>query len=307
MPPWWQIFRPANLLIAAATQYLLYYKLVIPSLEQTSIAPPLGPLSFALLVAMTIAATAAGYLINDWYDHPIDKINKPQKVIVHQRLSGKSVIALYLSLLLAGGLMTGYLTNQLQDAGILGLYLFVNVLLYFYARNLKKTILWGNFAVALLCGLVAGLVWYVSRHALVDLNDFDRIATTLIEQLFIAYLFFAFVTTLFREIIKDIEDVEGDRYGGANTLPIARGLAVAKKWATATGIILLGGLVFWGIGYAHLYNNTATIWLIFLLALPFAVVLWKLRLAHSKAEFHRISQLTKAIMVAGLLYLFLLL
>lgn len=170
--------------------------------------------SFNLPIILAMLAvffeTAAGNVINDYFDYNIDLINKPERPIPSGRISvtaGRN----YGYLLFLLGTVCGFLISFLTDNWIpFGIVLIADVVLYLYAYKLKSTPLIGNMTV----GFMTGFGFVFGGFCL---NNPTIILTSV-------YLgFFAFVMTTARELVKDIEDMEGDRAEGAKTLPILYG------------------------------------------------------------------------------------
>jgi 4-hydroxybenzoate polyprenyltransferase len=164
-------------------------------------------------------------------------------------------------------------------------------------------VLSGNIIVALFCAFVPGII------AFAEVDSYDQLFDTNIELyhqlLFLVggYIVFAFSSTMLREIIKDLEDLKGDATIGANTLPVVWGNAPAKIIGNLFGIILLGVLYFWVF---HKSADARWFGILFLtlgVTFPLLYVLYMLAFAKSKNEFHHLSNVTKAMMLGGLLYL----
>ena len=177
-----------------------------------------------VLAMMTVFfETAAGNVINDYFDYNIDLINKPERPIPSGRISlenGKR----YAYLLFAAGTVCGFLISYLTANWIpFIIVLIADVVLYLYAYKLKATPLIGNLAVGFMTGF--GFVF-----GGFTINNPSIVMTSIFLG------FFAFVMTTAREIIKDIEDVEGDRKDGARTLPILIG---KKKPAILATILII--------------------------------------------------------------------
>lgn len=172
-------------------------------------------------------ATGGGNVINDYFDHKIDAINKPERPIPSGRISLKSAYT-YASLLFITavilGILISYLTDNFTPALIVALS---SLLMYYYAHTLKKVALIGNIAISFLTGLCfifAGVIIGA------DIGSLEIVITS-------AYLgFFAFVMTMAREITKDMEDIEGDKVEEAKTLPIKYGL---KKSSYLAGFLMI--------------------------------------------------------------------
>ena len=107
--------------------------------------------------------------------------------------------------------------------------------MWWYAVRLKCTPFWGNFFVALFCAGVAGILLFAERSPYQTFSIEAPGPAKETTWIFIAYLGFAFLSTLFREIIKDIEDKEGDQKAGCRTLPIVLGTGPAKGVASFSG------------------------------------------------------------------------
>ena len=172
-------------------------------------------------------ATGGGNIINDYFDHKIDAINKPERPIPSGRISLKKAYV-YASLLfiiaVILGILISYLIDNFTPALIVALS---SLLMYYYAHTLKKVALVGNIAISLLTGLCfifAGVI--ISA----DIGSLEIVVTS-------AYLgFFAFIMTMAREITKDMEDIEGDRVEEAKTFPIKYGL---KKSSYLAGFLMI--------------------------------------------------------------------
>lgn len=212
MNPYIEILRPGNALMGAISIVL------VALIDKT--------LSIAVILAMAAVffETAAGNVINDYFDYNIDLINKPERPIPSGRISLKAGRN-YGYLLFLAGTVCGFLISYLTDNWIpFFIVLFADVVLYLYAYKLKSTPLIGNLAVGFMTGF--GFVF-----AGFCINNPNIIMTSIILG------FFAFVMTTAREIIKDIEDIEGDKADGAKTLPIMIGTKIPALIAAALIVV----------------------------------------------------------------------
>ena len=176
------------------------------------------------LEKIKIAIVGIGNVINDYFDYQIDLINKPERPIPSGRISlnaGKN----YGYLLFLLGTICGLLISLLTGNWIpFIIVLIADVVLYLYAYKLKATPLIGNLAVGFMTGF--GFVF-----AGFSLNNPNIIMISM-------YLgFFAFVMTTARELVKDIEDMEGDKAEGARTLPILYGEKITAILASILIIV----------------------------------------------------------------------
>ena len=210
MNPYIEILRPGNALMGAIA-------IILVAIIDKTISIPI-----ILAMIAVFFETAAGNVINDYFDYNIDLINKPERPIPSGRISLKNGRNYAYFLFLAGticGFLISYLTNNWIPFVIV---LIADIILYLYAYKLKATPLIGNLAVGFMTGF--GFVF-----GGFTLNN----PTIITTSIFLG--FFAFVMTTAREIVKDIEDVEGDKKDGARTLPIL----IGKKTPAILATILI--------------------------------------------------------------------
>jgi len=171
-----------------------------------------------LVFLVGFLVTGGGNAINDYFDVDIDAMNKPWRPIT----SGKVKLphALYFSLILfALGTAMAFVINSVCMA----IALVNSLLLIYYAKTLKRTVLVGNIAVAYLTGST-----FLFGGAVFGLEG--------VEALSVLFLL-ATLATVAREIVKNIEDIEGDRKDGAITLPIKIGARRSAYIAAFIGFI----------------------------------------------------------------------
>ncbi|RMG88513.1 MAG: hypothetical protein D6714_00575 [Bacteroidetes bacterium] len=301
-----KFIRFPNLLIVALTQYLLCFLLLRPWFHQHHIATSLDGFHFFLLVLTTVLIAAAGYVINDLFDYSADTWNKPDQVFIHKKITPDGARKLYAGLVATGGAIAIYLALHVGQFPLFFIYPVAVGLLWLYSRHFKKGILVGNIIVSLFCAFVAGIVLFAEREAFFELWKSDPDAARWIWTIFGGYLAFAFYSTLFREIIKDLEDMEGDQRQHCRTLPIVFGMTAAKRVGLFTGaflwvLVAIFGLFLWQKGkLAGLAFTIAG------LLSPLSYALFRLPRTNEKTGFHRLSQLAKYIMLAGLVLLLIL-
>ena len=212
MNPYIEILRPGNALMGAIS-------IILVAIIDKTISIPI------ILAMITVFfETAAGNVINDYFDYNIDLINKPERPIPSGRISLKNGRNYGYFLFLAGtvcGFLISYLTNNWIPFGIV---MIADVILYLYEYKLKTTPLIGNLAV----GFMTGFGFVFGGFCI---NNPSIVSTSIFLGLF------AFVMTTAREIIKDIEDIEGDKSDGAKTLPIMIGPKIPALIATVLIIV----------------------------------------------------------------------
>jgi 4-hydroxybenzoate polyprenyltransferase len=307
-----RLVRFPNLVIVALTQNLLQYTILLPNLSRVGLSPMLEKSQFFLLVLSTVLIAAGGYVINDIEDVEIDRLNKPlRKQIVGRILPLSKAWQLYWGLSTLGFITSVYLAFFINDFLQLLIYPIAVGLLWWYSKSLKRLPLWGNLVVSFFCAFVAWVVFYAqSLSTLSHPVLFDHQERSVGEApnapvfVFIGYAIFAFLSTLFREIIKDIEDAEGDLAGNCRTLPIVLGIPMSKKIAFGVGcLFLLLTLFFCYALIGEDYWRSAV--LLLTVSLPIVYVLYLLTCAQDKKDYSRLSLLAKLIMLSGVIFILL--
>ncbi len=310
--------RFPNLIIVALTQYLLQYGILVPFYNKYYLNAPnfnsgngiiaLPPPQFVFLVLSTVCIAAAGYVINDIEDVEIDKINKSeQKQIVGRKISVRSAWILYFFITIAGLFISIYLAYYVRDFFQLIIYPIAVALLYTYSRWLKKMPLIGNLVVSFFCAFVAWVVLYAQSLNTAQLSvgkssdqEYTFADFLFFYVTFFGYAVFAFLSTLFREIIKDMEDVAGDKVNDCKTLPIVLGMKRTKVIAFYVAILLLIAVYFFG----QFVGTGFKFYLIQLLvSAPILFSLYRLYFAYEKKNYAFLSQFAKLIMLSGLVFI----
>ncbi len=293
-----RLIRFPNLLIIALTQVLLGL-ILYANIDQTA----LNSWQFALLVVTTMFIAASGYVINDIYDYEIDLINKPQKVIVGQKITQKQAWWFYWIINILGGWVALYLAYAIRDFRQLLIYPSAIWMLWAYAKRYKKSFVIGNLVVAAYCALVPGIIWYAERQPFMELLNQNKSAAIFVRNVFVAYALMAFLTTVWREIIKDMEDLKGDKAFGSASIPAKYGISLAQKMATALGV----GVILLMLYYALYLLDTRTWWALGYLMVPIVLAITTVILPFKSltiSALHQVSRQIKWLMVLGLGYLF---
>ncbi|CAN5578194.1 geranylgeranylglycerol-phosphate geranylgeranyltransferase [soil metagenome] len=288
------ILRPVNLVIIALTQFLVRYCIIMPAyiteFNNTGVFPPhLSKTEFFLLLFATMAIAAGGYLINDVFDVHIDEVNKHGKNIIGKKISVQSA-SLTAYVLFTIGSIIGISVSFSANTTAMGLLLpFSAVSLYMYSSHFKRQLLTGNLVIAFLSALSVLIV------ALFEPHFYPNIQFVLI------YGVFAFIISLIREIIKDVEDIKGDDRFQCKTFPILYGIQRTK---TLLGILITLNLVIMGYFlYLYFYTNTViSFWyLVGIFAIPFIALGYLVSSAETEKDFHYASTFAKFIMLYGIL------
>jgi geranylgeranylglycerol-phosphate geranylgeranyltransferase len=269
----YKIIRPLNFLI---TFFSVIVATVICSLDKF---PGLHAFLAAIAASLVLAS---GNVINDIYDIEIDKINKPLRPLPSGSLTINEAYALYFIFL-----VLSIFVSALVNEKALAIALISILLLFFYSKYLKRFPLIGNLAVAILTGLV-----FIFGGIAVE-NPTAAIVPTV----------FAFLINLIREIVKDMEDSEGDKSAGVITFPVKFGFQKSKFLISIITICLILYTFFPFI--TQLYKIEYFV-VVMLIVNPMLVFYLKILFEdHSVKNLKKVSNLLKLSMVFGLLAIYL--
>jgi 4-hydroxybenzoate polyprenyltransferase len=305
-----RLIRLPNLVIVAATQYALQYAILRPELSKIGLKPLLPDFQFFLLVCSTVLIAAGGYVVNDIEDVDIDRLNKPEKKRIVERIYPLSICwKIYWGVTILGFAISLYLAFFVNDFVQLAIYPAAVFLLWAYSKWFKRQFLIGNLVVAGFCAFVAWVVLYAQNIA-TPLPTYHSGTTEELKFLnyassvflvFNGYAAFAFISTLFREIIKDIEDVKGDKAQGCKTLPIILGINSAKIAAYYVLFVFILAILFFNFQFKNDYLKLFLLNLT--ITLPVFYALFLLVNAEEKKDYSRLSIIAKLIMLSGLIFI----
>jgi 4-hydroxybenzoate polyprenyltransferase len=212
-------------------------------------------------------------------------------VVVGREISRRQVMAGHIILNILGVLLGFYLAYKVHFLQLGFINLLSVGLLWFYSTTYKRRFLIGNIIISILAGILPLLVGLFEPHSHYLKNGIYFV---------IGYAFFAFVISLIREIIKDMEDIEGDREDNCKTMPIVVGIKASKAVTLIISIVAISLIAY--IQYVQYVTKDFISFWYFLLAiqLPFILMFYKLLKAEEKAEFHQASFFAKIVMIAGI-------
>ncbi|SOC81188.1 4-hydroxybenzoate polyprenyltransferase [Salinimicrobium sediminis] len=292
--PFLTLVRWPNLLMILLTQVLVKYFLF----EPFGIATVLSHLEFALLVISMMSLAAAGNIINDIHDTVADKINKPHKLIIGTTISEKTAWNWFMVLNIIGVGIGFYLSNIVGKPSFVALFILPSAFLYFYATQIKGTLLVGNLVVSI---MVAMIIVMVGIFDLVPAITPQNLQTQKVMfSILIDYAVFAFLVNFIREMVKDQEDITGDYNAGYNTLPVLLGRKRTNMIIFAVTLLPLAGVLYYI--YTYLYESQPAMLYVLLLVMgPLLYFLVRLTGAETKRDFHKLSHILKFVLAAGIL------
>ena len=291
-----KLIRYKNLLMLALMQLTFRYGF----LELQNIPLALADWQYIVLVLATVCIAVGGYIINNIFDVETDSLSKPETVIVSKFISETKAYNLYIGFTVIGVALGFYLSNVINKPSFASIFIVIAATLYFYATSLKQSLLIGNFVVALLLSFSVIIIGIFDLFPVT--NDQNRPIMGLLFSILLDYAIFAFIVNFIREIVKDLQDIEGDSDQIMNTLPIVLGVKRTAKLVFVLSFIpiilivnyIISNLFTAGLIYGTVYG------LFFTLAplIYFTIQIW---LAQTTQDFHHLSTVLKWILFFGIL------
>ena len=299
MISFFKLIRWKNLFLIAISQFLVKYALIEPF---GVVNFTLNTFTFGLLVTATVLIAAAGNIINDIFDIETDIINKPTRVIVGRKISEKLAFRFYVTFTSIGVMLGFYLSNLVNQKALSSIFVIVSVLLYLYAVQLKRTILVGNIIISILVASSLLIVGIFDLFPAITVKN--QVTQSTFFYIIIDYALFAFLINLVREIIKDIQDINGDYKANITTLPIAIGIDRTLKIVFFISCLPVMALIYYIVFYLYEHSFAVGYFLIFLLG-PLLYFSLKLLKPVTNKDLILLSSLLKIIMLFGVLSLIL--
>ncbi|WP_264564024.1 geranylgeranylglycerol-phosphate geranylgeranyltransferase [Flavobacterium sp. N3904] len=290
-----KLIRYQNLIMLALMQLLFRYGF----LNFQSIPLALSDLQYFLLVASTVLIAAGGYVINNIMDQATDNDNKPNQVVVGKSISETQSYNIYLALNILGVGIGFYLSNVIERPGFAAIFIVISATLYLYATSLKQMLLIGNFVVAILLAFSVIIIGIFDLLPVINPGNQQALAD--IFSILFDYAVFAFIINFIREIVKDLEDVNGDYNQGMNTLPISLGINRTAKLVLILSLIPLVMVIFYVKNYFFAYNlYIASLYALISIVAPLIYFAIKMADAKKSQDFHHLSTVLKLIILFGL-------
>ena len=293
-----KLIRWPNLVFIALTQILFFY-CILPFVNKGIQPTTLSPNIFYLLIVASVSIAAAGYIINDYFDLNIDLINKPSKLIIEKHINRRWAIVFHLCLSAIGFIISGYVGYKLRNIYIPFFNLLAIAGLWFYSTTFKKKLLVGNVLISLLTAWVI-LVITVAEFNLNRSADVNSFIIPRLMKVSFLYAGFAFTISLIREVVKDMEDIQGDLKYGCQTMPIVWGIPVSKVFAGVWLVVLTGAVAVLQIYVLQLGWWLSAIYCVLIIIIPLLWILDKLYKAQVAADFKKLSSAIKIVMLTGI-------
>ena len=282
--------------------------MAVPVLDSAAFGEQVPWYTLLLIALATMLIAAGGYVINDYFDVKIDRINRPDRLIVTNMVSKQAAMRLSLCLSFVGlgcGLSAAWL---LHSVGIAVVFILVPGLLWFYSSSYKRLFMIGNLIIALLAGLTPLLV---AMANVAQLNIRFTVLlpyTTLVHDLYAwlgGFALFAFMLTWIREVVKDLEDQAGDRELECHSLPVVWGEKPTKLFVSVLFIVTIAMIayVWWSVlPFPRGWDTLSTRYIILGIVTPLLgafVLLWSAKIP---SDYRTCQQVLKFTMLLGMLY-----
>lgn len=292
VPAFLRLIRWPNLLFIILTQVLFYVSVYVP-LFQTA-----DWVQLAWLVVASVFIAAAGYIINDYFDLNIDRINKPDKNVLNTGINRRWAIFWHLFLSVAGVFCTMLATRFDKWYLVLANVACV-LLLWFYSTTLKRKLLVGNIVISVLTAWTVLILFFLKVPFSAAFNSDETIS----KFFRVSFLYggFAFIISLIREAVKDMEDMIGDERYGCRTLPIVAGTRATKVYVAVWSVVLIAALIVLQLYILQFGWYAAVAFCVVLVIYPLFKLFRQLFTAHSAAEYLQLSNLAKWVMFTGIL------
>ena len=301
-----KLIRLKNLIIIALTQLIIKFSLINSFLDNFILSNN----QFYLLVLATVFITASGYIINDIYDVKTDKINKKKNRIIGKSMTSKNAITWYIIFNLLGLGLGAYISYIVKHPYYILIFIYCVLSLWTYSKRMKTSFLLGNIQVSLLTALS---IFNVALFDIISNGINKDNGEMMIVKIILFYTAFAFIITFIREMIKDLEDIEGDIKIQAKTLAITYGIE-KTKWVS----LIFTTFTFLGIAFFQYFQYSIarsefeydiSIWGVNKIAIIYVILIqflflflgFKIYTSKLKNDFYFISQLCKIIMIVGVL------
>lgn len=266
---------------------------------------PASP-AFTLLLISMIFIVAGGYVINDFFDVEIDKVNKADRLIVSKIFSEDVTKFFYIILTFIGlvaGLTSSILILDAKFYLLFAILILLVCLLYSYSVNYKKKLIIGNLIVSLSVAFAVFLPWlfemlYLSNNALMLYAVKDTIMSIL--PFVLIYKLFAFLMTMIREIVKDAEDFKGDLVTHCRTIPIVYGVKIMNIIVGVLALLAWMLLLLYQIILFKLHSYIA-LGIMFVIWNSLPILIFQLFSKNADVNYHGYSTFLKIIMLLGIL------
>lgn len=308
--PYLKLLRVGNLAFLAILLFVMEKWVALPLLQLAQFSEQMPWWVLTLIILATVFVAAGGYVINDYFDVKIDRINRPDDLVVTRHISREGAMRLFQVLTLVGVLMALGVAWWARSWTLAMIFIVIPGLLWFYSASYKRQLLIGNIVVAFASALVPLLIAIINADYLAHLYGEALAYTPIVGQLYVwlgGFAIFAFLMTIVREMVKDIEDREGDCEMECRTIPIVWGVKTTKIIVTILLLAIAALIMYiaWAVlPFPHSWQSFSTRYVVFGLLVPIACVITLLWASTNQVEIRRTQLVLKFMMFMGVMYSF---
>lgn len=308
--PYLKLLRVGNLAFLAILLFVMEKWVALPLLQLAQFSEQMPWWVLTLIILATVFVAAGGYVINDYFDVKIDRINRPDDLVVTRHISREGAMRLFQVLTLVGVLMALGVAWWARSWTLAMIFIVIPGLLWFYSASYKRQLLIGNIVVAFASALVPLLIAIINADYLAHLYGEALAYTPIVGQLYVwlgGFAIFAFLMTIVREMVKDIEDREGDCEMECRTIPIVWGVKTTKIIVTILLLAIAALIVYiaWAVlPFPHSWQSFSTRYVVFGLLVPIACIITLLWASTNQVEIRRTQLVLKFMMFMGVMYSF---
>jgi len=304
-----RFIRLPNLVIVVLIEFLLRYGVIKPILfkgrEEFMTSLP----DFCIFSLITVLLAVGGYVINDYFDLKADRINRPDQLVVSRLVTPRWAMKIHLLVNSIAVILGFYLALRIQSLWFGLLFPCGALFFWFYSARWKQFFIWKNLIVAFIsASLIMLVLLFEFFHLRLNPEYFSTVIGILdsVLRIFLAYAVFAFMVSVIREIIKDMQDLEGDEKTGIRSLPAVIGIALSKVFVIALLAITMMMLLYVESIIYRLGMELLFWYFLITVELPAVFLIVVVMRAKEKNAFRYASGIAKMIMVTGIFSLFIL-
>lgn len=293
--------RPLNLMMVFAIFWTFEYFIFEPLLASQGFGLSLKSFQLDLLALNTVIVAIIGYLINDWYDQPIDKLNKPNRFLIKYSVSSLQFFTILGLLVLLVLFLAAFLAMSLKVFHWLWIYPFFTFIMWYYAANLKLRGLIGNMVVSFSIAVIPALIFYAEYSSFILLKNVNQESASQLIVHVCIFSLLIFFSNMARELVKDIEDAKGDKSQNSSSFFLKNGLKRTKSLVVVSVLLVLGLEI--ALILKSSWITKQFVYLGFGVLIFSVFIAVKVLKSNDKRHFYNLSFMLKMLMLVGLLQL----
>jgi 4-hydroxybenzoate polyprenyltransferase len=291
--------RPFNLVMVFAIFWIFEYFIFEPLFASHGFGLSLKSFQLDLIAFNTVLVAMTGYLINDWYDQSIDRLNKPYRFLVKYSVSSARFFGLIWLPILFVIVIAVFLAFSLRSFHWVWIYPFFTFIMWCYASSLKLKGLVGNIVVSFSIAAIPWLILLAEKTGFILLKNLDQDAASQLVLHLSIFSLLIFLSNMARELVKDIEDAKGDKSQNSGSFFLKKGLKKTKRLVLVSVLLVLGLEI--ALIMKSIWITNQFIYLSFGVLVVSVFLAFKVLKSSEKAHFSSLSFVLKILMLIGLI------